>query len=168
MGIKTRIEQSIERAKREGRPEDAVEFEQDLVALRAQRSQAAVEGERNYTVQPGDNYFSIAQEQLGDERSAKILVQANPTLTHLRAGMVIVIPRARREAREGNEQNHAEKPTVATRTEEAEPGQQEAAAGVMSPEEEDALVDDLVVLFRALEQEKISEVQERDSQNVAL
>ncbi len=177
MGVKSRIEQSIKRARREGRLDDAADFEQDLIALKA-RSQAAIERGRKYTVQPGDSYFSIAQEQLGDERWAKNLVQANPELTHLRPGMVIVIPRAHGEAPSFGEQEYidfeaeydmepdlliepeseeqsegagADTTTKATQTEEAE--QPETAPGAMSPEEEDSLVDDLVVLFRALEQQ---------------
>lgn len=178
MGVKQRIEQSIKRAKREGRLEDAADFEHDLVALKAQRSQATMERGRSYTVQPGDSYFSIAQEQLGDERWAKNLVQANPKLTHLRPGMVIVIPKGggaaptfgdqeytdfeakydmepdvltEPESEEPSEGAGADTSTGASKPEEAE--QPPLAPGAMTPEEEDVLVDELWALFKALEQQ---------------
>jgi hypothetical protein len=92
MGIKSKLEQSIHRAQREGRTEDAYDLEQELITLKKQRGDAAWARKHTYVVQPGDSYFSIAGSELGDERWAAALHDANPGLDHLTPGMEIILP----------------------------------------------------------------------------
>lgn len=45
-----------------------------------------------YTVKQGDNWFNIAQQQLGDQELSQNIVKVNPDVYRLKPGMVINLP----------------------------------------------------------------------------
>jgi hypothetical protein len=163
MGIKSQIERSINRARREGRPADAAKLERDLAQLKKERGDAAWEraNKKTYRVTAGDSYFSIAAEQLGDERWVQALLAANPGIDHLRPGMEIRLPRKIGKAPRFT---HEEYQALIDRLEKGvqerpqrRPGGNGNSDGAGQPqlpaEEEDALVENLAALFRQIEQQ---------------
>lgn len=94
MGVKSKIEQAINRARREGRIEDVTKLQGNLAALKKQRGDAAWARANTYKVKPGDSFFSIAGSELGSERWVQQLLRANPGVNWLTPGMEILLPSA--------------------------------------------------------------------------
>jgi hypothetical protein len=163
MGIKSQIERSINRARREGRTADAAKLERELAQLKKERGDAAWEraNKKTYRVNAGDSYFSIAARQLGDERWVQALLAANPGIDRLRPGMEIRLPRKIGKA---PRYTHEEYQALIERLEKGvqarpqrRPGGNGNSDGAGQPqlpaEQEAALVENLAALFRQIEQQ---------------